>query len=189
MIRSTAAAGRRLGRRTRRILLIAHHSWRAAPGSGSDVAMAVLIFTAIGTDSPSIRSATLQTLRLVTVWPMFSAALVSLTTGVLLGLGSRFGLIRYWWVAIKLALNLLLATLILIALRGGVAEAAEVGRQLAGGNDPAWGYTDLLYPPIVSPTALTVAFVLSVVKPWGRIRRLRSPAAPDPAVRAVSGQG
>jgi len=65
----------------------------------------------------------------------------------------------------QLSLNLILATLILLALRGGVAEAAEVGRQIAGGNDPAWDYTDLLYPPIVSPTALTVAFILSVVKP------------------------
>ena len=30
---------------------------------------------------------------------------------------------------------------------------------------------DRLYPPIVSPTALAVAFVLAVFKPWGRIRR------------------
>jgi len=100
VIRSTASAGRRLGRGTRRILLIAH-IMAGGTWFGLDVAMAVLVFTAIGTDSPSVRSATLQTLRLVTVWPMFSAALVSLVTGVLLGLGSRFGLVRYWWVAVS----------------------------------------------------------------------------------------
>jgi hypothetical protein len=32
----------------------------------------------------------------------------------------------------------------------------------------------MLYPPIVSPTALAVAFVLSVFKPWGRVRRNRT---------------
>jgi hypothetical protein len=29
---------------------------------------------------------------------------------------------------------------------------------------------DLIYPPIVSPTALRIAFVLAVFKPWGVIR-------------------
>jgi ABC-type transport system involved in cytochrome bd biosynthesis fused ATPase/permease subunit len=118
-----------------------------------------------------MRAHTLQSLQLVTVWPMFSAAMLSLITGILLGLGSRYGLIRYWWVAIKLGLNLVLATLIVTSLRGEVAEAADLGRQLALGANLGWDFTDLLYPPIVSPTALTVAFLLAVFKPWGRIRR------------------
>jgi hypothetical protein len=29
---------------------------------------------------------------------------------------------------------------------------------------------DLIFPPIVFPTALLVAMALAVVKPWGRIR-------------------
>ena len=35
---------------------------------------------------------------------------------------------------------------------------------------------DLVFPPIVSPTLLLVAFVLAVFKPWGRIRGRRSGA-------------
>jgi hypothetical protein len=34
---------------------------------------------------------------------------------------------------------------------------------------------DLIFPPIVSPTLLLVAFVLAVFKPWGRIRERRAP--------------
>jgi hypothetical protein len=30
---------------------------------------------------------------------------------------------------------------------------------------------DLIFPPIVSPTALLLAVVLSLYKPWGRIRK------------------
>jgi hypothetical protein len=30
---------------------------------------------------------------------------------------------------------------------------------------------NLIYPPIVSPLALLIAMTLSVVKPWGRVRR------------------
>ena len=73
--------------------------------------------------------------------------------------------------ATKLALNVVLATLILASLRGEVAEAADLGRLLALGDNMHWDFTDMLYPPTVSSTALAVAFVLSVFKPWGRIPR------------------
>ena len=73
--------------------------------------------------------------------------------------------------ATKLALNVVLATLILGSLRGEVAEAADLGCLLALGDNMHWDFTDMLYPPTVSSTALAVAFVLSVFKPWGRIPR------------------
>jgi uncharacterized membrane protein len=160
----------RLGNRLRKTVLLLHI---VAGGGwfGLDVAMAVLVFTAIGTDSAAVRAYTLQSLRLITVWPMFGAAMLSLITGILLGLGSKYGLVRYWWVAIKLVLNLLLATLVVTALRGEVANAADLGNQLALGADLTWDFTNMIYPPIVSPTALTIAFLLAVYKPWGRIRR------------------
>jgi hypothetical protein len=121
-----------------------------------------------------LRAHTLQSLRLITVWPMFSAAMISLITGVILGLGGTYGLLRYWWVAIKLALNIILSTLIVTALRGEVAKAADLGSRLAAGADLDWNFSNMLYPPIVSPTALTLAFLLAVFKPWGRIRRSRA---------------
>lgn len=167
---ATRQSSWRLGSRLRKTVLLFHI---AAGGIwfGLDVAMALLIFTAIGTDSAGVRAYSLQSLQLITVWPMFIAAMLSLITGVLLGLGSKYGLLRYWWVAIKLVLNLMLATLIVTALRGEVANAANLGGQLALGADLEWDFTNLLYPPIVSPTALTIAFLLAVFKPWGRIRR------------------
>jgi uncharacterized membrane protein len=160
----------RLGNRLRKTVLLLHI---VAGGTwfGLDVAMAVLVFTAIGTDSAAVRAYTLQSLKLITVWPMFSAAMLSLITGILLGLGSKYGLLRYWWVAIKLGLNLILTALVVTALRSEVANAASLGAQLAGGADVDWNFTNMIYPPIVSPTALTIAFLLAVFKPWGRIRR------------------
>ena len=142
---------------------------------GLDVAMAMLVFTAIFTESAEVRAHTLQSLRLITVWPMFSAAMLSLLTGVVLGPGQQVRpASRYWWVAIKLGLNLILSTLIVTSLRGEVAKAADLGSQLAAGVDLDWNFSNMLYPPIVSPTALTVAFLLAVFKPWGRIRRNRA---------------
>jgi hypothetical protein len=165
--------GWRLGGRARKTVLLLHII-AAGAWFGLHVAMAVLVFTAIGIDSAAVRVYTLQSLTLITVWPMFSAAMLSLITGTLLGLGSKYGLLRYWWVAIKLGLNLILATLVVTALRGEVANAASLGAQLAGGADVEWNFTNMIYPPIVSPTALTIAFLLAVFKPWGRIRRRAS---------------
>jgi hypothetical protein len=74
----------RLGHRLRKTVLLLHV---VAGGSwfGLDVAMAVLVATAISTDSTSVRAYTPQSLKLITVWPMFSAAMRSLITGALLG--------------------------------------------------------------------------------------------------------
>jgi hypothetical protein len=157
----------RLGGRARKTVLLLH-IMAAGTWFGLDVAMALLVFTAIFTESAEVRAHTLQSLRLV------SAAMLSLITGVILGLGSKYGLVRYWWVAIKLALNIILSTLIVTALRGEVAKAAALGSQLATGADLDWNFSNMLFPPIVSPTALTVAFLLAVFKPRGRIRRSRA---------------
>jgi hypothetical protein len=69
----------RLGTRLRKTVLLLHI---VAGGTwfGLDVAMAVLVFTAISTDSDAVRAHTLQSLQLITVWPMFSAAMLSLIT-------------------------------------------------------------------------------------------------------------
>src|SRR4249920_3183067 len=56
--------------------------------------------------------------------------------------------------------------LIVTALCGEVANAANLGGQLALGADLEWDFTNLLYPPMVSPSALTIAFLLAVFKHW-----------------------
>jgi len=69
-------------------------------------------------------------------------------------------------------LNLLLSTLVLVSLRPGVAEIAD----RAEANDLAVPIGDMIYPPIVSPTLLMVAVVLSVFKPWGLLRKKKQDA-------------
>ncbi len=183
--RARPAGSRRLGTRTRRAVLVIHIA-SAGAWLGVDVAMAVLIVTAWTTDVPGTQVFTLQALELVTVWPLLACGLLCLASGVVLGLGSRWGLIRYWWVAIKLVLNLVLTALVVASLRFEVAEQADRARRLAAGQAVTFDFGNLVYPPTVSPTLLLVALTLSVVKPWGRIRRRRDPVAADPV---ASGEG
>jgi hypothetical protein len=100
---------------------------------------------------------------------------VCLASGVVLGLGTKWGLIRYWWVAVKLALNVLLVALVPVALRPEVIEKAEQARRFEAGEPASLAVVDLIFPPIVSPSLLLVAFVLAVFKPWGLIRERWAP--------------
>ncbi|GAA5186485.1 hypothetical protein GCM10023322_32830 [Rugosimonospora acidiphila] len=160
----------RLGVRARKWTLVVHIA-SAGAWLGIDVVMAVLIFTSLASRGDTATVALCyQVLELVAVWPLFAAGLVCLATGLLLGLGSKYGLLRYWWVATKLALNLLLTGLVLLALRPGLAQLARVGRELAAGQHVDAALHGMIYPPIVSPIALIVALLLAVFKPWGRIR-------------------
>jgi uncharacterized membrane protein len=165
----TRRAPWRLRGRTRKTVLILH-ILAAGVWIGVDVIVAVLVFTGWLSGSPATRGLAYQALGTFVVWPMLVSGLVSLVTGVILGLGSKYGLIRYWWVAVKLLLNVVLCTLILVALQPGLGDVAQYGRELAAGTAAERDVSDLFFPPIVSLSALTFATILSVAKPWGRLR-------------------
>jgi hypothetical protein len=160
----------RLGARSRKSVLLVHIA-SAGAWLGVDVVMAVLIFTALLSDDDRTKALSFRALELVAVGPLLALGLLCLLTGVVLGLSSKYGLLRYWWVAVKLALNLLLTGLVLVSLAPEVADAAERARQSDAGVPAPLGVGDLIFPPIVSPTALLLAMVLAVFKPWGFIRR------------------
>lgn len=159
----------RLGARTRKGVLVLHVA-SAGAWLGIDVVMAVLVFTALLSDDGRKQALSFQALELVAVWPLLTTGMVCLITGGILGLSSRYGLVRYWWVTAKLGLNLLLTGLVFLALAPEVSQAAERARQFAAGEPVSLAVGDLIFPPVVSPTALLAAMVLAVFKPWGRIR-------------------
>ena len=163
----------RLGARSRKATLVLHIA-SAGTWLGMDIVMGVVVLTAVLTDSEATKALCYQVLELFAIWPLLTTGLVCLATGVLLGLGSKYGLITYWWVAVKLGLNLLLTSLIVVLLRPGVQEIAERGRDLQAGGTDVTGVGDLAFPPIVSTTLVLTAIVLSVFKPWGRIRERRA---------------
>ena len=162
----------RLGRRARRAVLTVH-ILGAGTWIGIDVVLGVLVFTALLTSSTATEALCYQALELFAVWPLLTAGMVTLASGVVLGLGTTYGLVRYWWVAVKLVLNVVLVTLVAFALRPGLAEAAAYGELLAAGGSGTSDVGGIVFPPVVSGVALVTATILSVFKPWGRLRRQR----------------
>ena len=164
----------RLRPQLRKSLLVAHIA-SAGAWLGIDVVMGILVFTALRGDDAT-RALCYRALALFAGWPLIATGLACLASGVVLGLGTVYGLVRYWWVATKLALNDVLVALVPLALRPTVLEQAEQGRRFLADLPATLAVGDLLFPPIVSPSALLIAMILAVFKPWGLIRKARGQA-------------
>lgn len=154
----------------RKALLLVHIAM-AGVWLGFDLVLGILTVTAL-TSAATPAAAAAVSIAAFTIWPLTTAGLLALTTGILLGIGSKYGLMRYWWVLLKLVLNVVLTALVPILLLSGVATLHENGlAALDTGGAPVVPAT-ALFPPIVSSAALAFAMTLSVFKPWGRIRRV-----------------
>jgi hypothetical protein len=162
----------RLSTRTRKLVLLVHI---AAAGAwlGLDLVLGILVVTALASADVTSAGAAAASLAAFATWPLAIVGLVTLASGLLLGLATKYGLVRYWWVLVKLVINVVLVVLVLLVLSPGVTALGEAGRAaLAEGAAPPVT-ANLLFPPIVSSTAVIVAMTLSVFKPWGRLRRSR----------------
>jgi hypothetical protein len=139
---------------------------------GADLVFLILSVTGFTSDDRGLQAACYRAIGSFAVWLLLPVGLLSLMTGLILGIGSKYGLLRYWWVLAKLVINVVLLVLVLVALRPVVGHAAAA----SGRVDPTLAHRlgaaprSLLFPPAVSITTLSVATYLGVFKPWGRTR-------------------
>jgi hypothetical protein len=154
---------------------LATHLLSSVGWIGADLAFLILSVTGFTSGDPALAAACYRAIGTFAVWLLLPLGLLSLTTGLLLGIGSRYGLVRYWWVLLKLVINVVLLVLVVVALRPVVGDAAAASTRV----DPTLGQRlgsaprDLLFPPVVSITTLSFATYLGVFKPWGRVPRAR----------------
>ena len=146
----------RLGARTRKGVLVVHIV-SAGAWIGINVVMGVLVFTALLAERRQHQGAVLPGAGAVRRLAAHCSGLVCLAERRRPGLGHHVGPVRYWWVAIKLVLNIVLVALVPVALRPEVVEMAEQGRRFVAGEAASLAVGDLIFPPIVSPSALLVA--------------------------------
>ncbi|MGE5595397.1 MAG: hypothetical protein ACM3S1_05110 [Hyphomicrobiales bacterium] len=162
--------GWRLSPNARKATLLVHVA-SAGAWLGLDIAMAVVVFTAVASDDESKKALCYRALDLFVVWPLLTTGLVCLASGLLLGYGTVWGIFKHWWVVTKLGLNLVLTGLVPIALWPEVTKLADAGRDFVAGGAVTFDESNIIFPPIVSPAALLIAFILAIWKPWGRIRK------------------
>ena len=100
-------------------------------------------------------------------WVIVPLASGSLVTGLVLALGTKWGLFRYYWVAISFALTVF-GTLVLIFHMPTVSSTAASAQRLEGKALETLGGD--LFHPAVGLVVLLVVQVLNIFKPPGLTR-------------------
>ena len=92
-----------------------------------------------------------------------------------------WGLLKHWWVLVKLLLTTLMLGLVVFLLYPGLVQAGELAGALSRPDR-----INMVVAPSVSTSLLIFATVLSTYKPWGRVRAGSSghPARREASVRA-----
>lgn len=151
-----------LNRRTRRSVLVAHVavsvSWL-----GLTIGLLTLGLTAFLTGDPGTAQAATRAMKIFGDWLIVPTAFLSLVSGLVLALGTPWGLARHRWVWAKFWITLVTTGLTVFSLRPGINEAA------AGGAID----TDLVIGPAVASATYLFVTAVSVLKPWGLTRRGR----------------
>ena len=133
---------------------------------GADLVLVTLGFSAVfGADPSSVYPSA----RLVGSTILAPLALISLGSGVVLARLSGWGLFRYWWVTLKLAITLTLTLVVLTVLVPRLGTAAAIAA--AGSPFDAAQRLPLALAPALATVFLILNVALAVYKPDWRVRR------------------
>jgi hypothetical protein len=143
---------------------LAAHLAVAVGWIGSVVAyLALGIAAVMSQDDQTVRGAWIA--MELTGWnAIVPLALTSMVTGVVMALGTRWGLFRHYWVVFSLLLTIV-ATVVLLLHMPTVSSMADVAREADGATLQALG-GDLFHPSL-GLVVLLVIQVLNVYKPQG----------------------
>lgn len=133
---------------------------------------AFLVLSIVGVTSPkaeTVRGSYIA-MDLVGLYMIVPLSLAALLTGVIQGLGTQWGLFRYYWVITKLGLTIAATGLLLLHQFTAVAEAA---RRALGAKAGALPNVDSVGTQLIVDAAAAIALLLvtttlSVYKPWGK---------------------
>lgn len=147
-----------------RKLTLAVHLTFSVGWIGAVIAYLALGVAAVTTDDVGTVRSAWTGMEVIGWYAIVPLALSSLVTGLVMALGTKWGLFRHYWVVISFVLTVV-ATVVLLSHMPTVTETAEV----AQGADPATLESlggDLSHPGVGLVLLLTVQ-VLNIYKPPG----------------------
>lgn len=166
-----------LKRPARRALLVLHVAVSVA-WLGLSVGLLTLGITAWTTGDPTLTEASYRAMKVFADWLLAPVAVGTLVSGLVLSLGTPWGLARHRWVWIKFWITMATAAATVFALRPEIEHAAA-----AGVPD-----ISLVAAPTVSTTAYLFMTAVSILKPWGLTRKGRRLRAGASSPKAVDGR-
>jgi hypothetical protein len=152
---------------------------------GAVAAFLALVLAALGSDQALSRAAFVG-MDLIGRWVLVPLSLGALASGIVQSIGTKWGLLRHYWVLVKLLLTVAATAVLLLHQFTAVEEAARVAMQTAvevSGPLRRFGI-QLFADAGLAAVVLTIITVIAVYKPWG----LTPFAKAVPAAQAVRPQ-
>jgi hypothetical protein len=164
-------SGWRLSRTARKLTLTAHVAVSVG-WLGLDLGLLTLGGTGLASGDPELQRAAYRAMGLFADVLIIPISLASLLTGVLLSLGTPWGLFRHYWVAVKFWLTLGATVASIFALRAQIGTAVRklptAATDPGGPLDLGDTAASLVAAPSVALLIYLSATALSTYKPWGR---------------------
>lgn len=155
--------------RQRKLALTAHVT-SSVGWLGAVATFLALAVVGLTSDDSQMAGSAYMAMEVTGWYVIVPLCLASLLTGVVSALGTTWGLLRYYWVTVKLVITVL-ATVALLVHMQPVGHIADVAAGAAWSGAELHGLrTQLVIQSAAALVALLVATVLSVYKPQGRTR-------------------
>jgi uncharacterized membrane protein len=136
---------------------------------GDSAGFLAVAIRAARTDDPALAAASYELLEMFSLVFGIPLSVATLVSGVALGLGTKWGVLRYPWVVAKLVL------VVTVMLVGGIVIGPALDDVRRG---PGGGEIELIAASAYDVAALALATGLGVYKPGRRMGRRRPPRIP-----------
>lgn len=172
-----------LSRPVRKFVLLCHVTVSVG-ALGVYLGLLALAVTGLTTENRDTLNGAYLAMGIVADTLIIPISIIIVLTGIILGLGTRWGLLRHYWVVAKLALTLGLAAASIFGLRTRIHAAIA---NLPTGESAIDGVgSEALWLVLLLPIALmiyTANTVLAIYKPGGMTRRARNASTTGRATR------
>src|ERR687894_1670585 len=130
--------------------------------------IALDITAATSRDGQTLRAAYLA-MELIAWYVIVPLAVASLLTGLVMSLGTKWGLFRHYWVLISFLLTII-ATIVLLAETQTISNFADIAADPTTSSDDLRALGSTLVHSVGGTVMLLVILVLNVYKPRGMTR-------------------
>lgn len=172
-----------------RTFMVTSHVTSSVGWLGAVLAFLVLSLAAILSTELMVSCSAYVAMNLIGWAAIVPLAAASFVSGVVLGLGTDWGLMRHRWILTKLIATTVLLIGLLVHQFTAVSRAADLARNLAAGLTATTSPLDQIGVQLVIDAGFAALFLigitaLSFIKPWGRttIGKTRVTGSPPPPV-------
>lgn len=140
---------------------------------GAVIVFLVFAITGVSSHDPRLVTASYVAMDMTGSWVIVPLCFAALVTGIVQSLGTKWGLLRHYWVLIKLVLTIVVTALLLLHTRP-MHEMADMATTTLSPDDHRGMRLQLVFDAGAALAVLLVVTVLAVYKPRGMTRYGRS---------------